>query len=74
MLRIPGEGFVIGISSCDYAAWFGDAAHLFQHVDGIADVLQCLMAEDDIERTVLEWELVAIQLLERDILHLSLFC
>lgn len=67
-LGIPREGPVVGLAGGDDAtATLDDAPHLAQDAHGVRDVLQHLVARDDVERLVRVRQLVRVDGLKRHV-------
>lgn len=74
VLRVPGEALVVSLTGGDEATGFGDAAHLAEDADGVINVLEDLVAVDDVEGVVLEGQGVGVDLLEADVGEVSGLC
>lgn len=67
-LRIPRKGLVVGLAGSDNAtATLDHPPHLAQDAHGIRDVLQHLVARDDVERLVGIRQLVRVNRLKRHV-------
>ena len=66
-LRVPGHAGVVGVPDRDDAAGPRDPVHLPQRGDGVGEVLEDLVGVHDVERVVLERELVGVGDLERHV-------
>lgn len=66
---VPDEAAKVGLARGHDAARLGHAAHLAQDVDGVLDVLQHLVADDDVKGLVWELQRVGIALDKVDVGH-----
>lgn len=64
---IPDEAAKVGLARGDDAARLGHAAHLAEDVDGVLDVLEHLVADNDVESLVGKGQRVGIALDEIDV-------